>query len=312
MPFGLLKKKRRVPCFDATYGDHGFSQRHDAGYRVVPLAKIVGTVGRCNALDADFQPVGRTTRGQRHRYERVKKLVEDLETLPPVELYRVRDEYYVVDGNHRVRAAKEIGAFDIDAYVTEFLPPGESLEDRLFIERREFETRTGLKGIELSQLGQYRRLMEQIQNHRDQGDKVGEGKGDESAPDPTEAAERWQHMVYSPVVRMIEVRGLHERVRGTTSSDIYLWAWDRRRYEKENAGRDVDWDEVLNYFEGLFPVPTWKQRLKEWLWPVAKSLRRLFPFLQPAEKCDFAFESTSGSWYCRTHLQAEPDTPTES
>jgi len=40
--------------------------------------------------------------------------------LPPVELIRVGDEYYVRDGNHRVSVARAFGQPYIEALVTEY------------------------------------------------------------------------------------------------------------------------------------------------------------------------------------------------
>jgi len=40
--------------------------------------------------------------------------------VPPVHLYKVGDAYFVLDGNHRVSIAKEMGLEEIEAYVTEF------------------------------------------------------------------------------------------------------------------------------------------------------------------------------------------------
>jgi hypothetical protein len=41
-------------------------------------------------------------------------------TLPPVELYKVGDAYFVKDGNHRISVARQHGLRYIDAVVTEF------------------------------------------------------------------------------------------------------------------------------------------------------------------------------------------------
>ena len=45
-------------------------------------------------------------------------MVNDV-TLPPVDLYKIGDVYFVRDGNHRVSVARQLGQVDIDAYVTE-------------------------------------------------------------------------------------------------------------------------------------------------------------------------------------------------
>ena len=38
--------------------------------------------------------------------------------MPPVELYRLGNGYYVVDGHHRIAAALAVGQLAIDAHVT--------------------------------------------------------------------------------------------------------------------------------------------------------------------------------------------------
>jgi hypothetical protein len=46
------------------------------------------------------------------------------EVLPPVSLYKLGDDYFVEDGNHRVSVARFHGAEWIDADVTELRPAG--------------------------------------------------------------------------------------------------------------------------------------------------------------------------------------------
>jgi ParB-like chromosome segregation protein Spo0J len=45
-------------------------------------------------------------------------------TLPAIEVYKLGDRYYVVDGNHRAAAARRTGLVEIDAAITEFQPVG--------------------------------------------------------------------------------------------------------------------------------------------------------------------------------------------
>ena len=47
--------------------------------------------------------------------------------LPMVNLYRLGGHYYVVDGHHRLAAARRIGAVALDAMVTEFVPLARAL-----------------------------------------------------------------------------------------------------------------------------------------------------------------------------------------
>jgi uncharacterized ParB-like nuclease family protein len=43
-------------------------------------------------------------------------------SLPPVLLYKINDEYYVMDGNHRIAAANELNRLNIKAKILELIP----------------------------------------------------------------------------------------------------------------------------------------------------------------------------------------------
>ncbi len=60
-----------------------------------------------------------------------------------------KNEYFVLDGNHRVAAAKEMGYESIDAHILEFLPSRNSLENILYREKIKFRDKTG-DGVRLS------------------------------------------------------------------------------------------------------------------------------------------------------------------
>lgn len=89
------------------------------GIRAVPVESIVGSVDRAQDFDADFNPVQNRTRA---RWERINAATRSDETLPPVNLYKVGEFYFVSDGNHRVSVAKALGISYIDAEVIEYMP----------------------------------------------------------------------------------------------------------------------------------------------------------------------------------------------
>ncbi|MHB1134880.1 MAG: ParB/RepB/Spo0J family partition protein [Chloroflexota bacterium] len=91
---------------------------HYLGLRAVAMRQIVGSVGRANDFDRDFRP--RTLRNWR-RVTRIRLLFEQEMSLPPVELNKLGDEYYIVDGHHRLAAAKQLGREFVDAEVVEFI-----------------------------------------------------------------------------------------------------------------------------------------------------------------------------------------------
>jgi hypothetical protein len=92
------------------------SNGHYACVCPVPVHAIVGTVGRYHDFDRNFNPTREHTR---ERWERISKAMLEGVALPPVELYKVGDAYFVKDGNHRVSVAKHQGISYVDAIVTE-------------------------------------------------------------------------------------------------------------------------------------------------------------------------------------------------
>jgi hypothetical protein len=102
--------------FEEVVAALGRVQERDAGLAVVPLDAIVGTVDRMQGFDRHFRP---TTPQVRARWERIAGAMRRGEAMPPVDLYRVGDVYFVKDGHHRVSVARALGRHDIDARVTE-------------------------------------------------------------------------------------------------------------------------------------------------------------------------------------------------
>ena len=94
--------------------------------RVVPVELIAGTaVEGPVQRGGDFLPV-RDRRGAdwRGRWQRILKALDELVSLPPVDLVKFGDRYWVVDGHNRVAAALYNGQDDIDANVVEARMPG--------------------------------------------------------------------------------------------------------------------------------------------------------------------------------------------
>ena len=79
----------------------------------------MGSVGRREDFDRSFMPL-RASAGQ--RWKRVDLAFHKGVDLPPVRLYKLGDDYFVEDGNHRVSVARFHGVGWIDADVTELRP----------------------------------------------------------------------------------------------------------------------------------------------------------------------------------------------
>ncbi len=86
------------------------------GRRVVPVERIVGTVGRYRDFDRAFLPA---RAGMGEKWKRIDRAFHRGQELPPVMLYKVGEAYFVEDGNHRVSVAHYQGVDWIDAEVVE-------------------------------------------------------------------------------------------------------------------------------------------------------------------------------------------------
>jgi hypothetical protein len=94
--------------------------------RVVPVELIAGTaVEGPVQRGGDFLPV-RDRRGAdwRARWQHILAGLDEMAVLPPIDLIKFGELYWVVDGHNRVAAALYNGQYDIDANVVEARMPG--------------------------------------------------------------------------------------------------------------------------------------------------------------------------------------------
>ena len=93
------------------------NNRLHRGTRVVEVEEILGSVGRWRDFDRSFLPA-RVSVG--HKWKRIDRAFHRAQDLPPVELYKIGDAYFVVDGHHRVSVARYHGVPTVEATVAEF------------------------------------------------------------------------------------------------------------------------------------------------------------------------------------------------
>ena len=96
------------------------------GLRSIDVGEIAGTaVGGGTQRGGDFLPLkqfrGRNWAG---RWQRLRRANDRLETLPPIDVVKFDDRYWVVDGHNRVGLANYSGQVAVDANITELVPPG--------------------------------------------------------------------------------------------------------------------------------------------------------------------------------------------
>jgi hypothetical protein len=109
----------RLVSFDDVRRELAAYNRRYRGRRVVEVDEIVGSVGRWRDFDRSFLPA---KAGMGERWKRIDRVFQRGEDLPPVELYEIRDAYFVVDGHHRVSVARYHDVPTVEATVAEFFP----------------------------------------------------------------------------------------------------------------------------------------------------------------------------------------------
>jgi hypothetical protein len=224
------------------------------GHQAVPLNKIVGSEGRYSDFDRRFLP---RTNAMRDRWTRVSSAALLDVHLPPIEVYKIADIYFVRDGNHRVSVARQRGQHDIDAFVTELLvdvplDPDLSVRDLLLMEEySDFLEWTDLallrpqQRIEFSETGGYLDLVRHINAHR-----YYMGLEQKRPIERDEAVADWYDNVYMPVVESIRRHGVLRHFPGRTEADLYRWIMDHRWNMRERTGADPGAEEATeDYLE---------------------------------------------------------------
>lgn len=105
--------------FDEAKRKAGAAVSRRLGRKTVEVEKIVGSVGRGGDFDEKFMP---KTARLRQKWEHADRRFHRGEETRTVSLWKIGEEYYVSDGNHRVSVAKFHNVEMIDAEVTEFRP----------------------------------------------------------------------------------------------------------------------------------------------------------------------------------------------
>jgi hypothetical protein len=107
----------RLAYLETDAGWAASARRRRLGVQPIAVASIVGTVEaqKAVAFDAQLRPPA----WSRGRWTLLCEATQRGAALPPIEVYRVGDRYYVRDGHHRASVARATGANAIDADVVE-------------------------------------------------------------------------------------------------------------------------------------------------------------------------------------------------
>ena len=130
-PGARVRRVRRLGSHDLPYLMDVHPEARKArpvqvGLRSIDVDDIAGTaVGGGAQRGGDFLPL-KQFRGTNWsgRWQRLRRASDRLETLPPIDVLKFGDRFWVVDGHNRVGLAKYTGQVDVDANITELVPSG--------------------------------------------------------------------------------------------------------------------------------------------------------------------------------------------
>jgi hypothetical protein len=196
-------------------------ERH-IGLRTIPLDSIVGSVDRTRDFDRNFRP---TSGRVRRRWEGVAAAMRRGESMPPIDVYKIGDFYFVKDGHHRVSVARAMGNEVIEADVTEVITdvgPGREIRlddlplkshQRLFFERVPL-TGESRERIRLSREADYAKLAEAVEAW---GMRVMQSR--QTLMSRAEVAAEWFAEDYEPIVAALREADL---VGEGTETEAYV------------------------------------------------------------------------------------------
>ena len=218
--------------------------RTERGIQLIPVDAIAGSVGRTTDFTRTFLPL---RNDDRQRWARVKAAFDSEDAhLSPLEVYKVGEVYFVIDGNHRVSIARQEGRLSIEAHVVEVntsipftanMRPEEVDAHIIEAEQADFLAETRIMDLRPNvDLGvtacyQYEKILEQIRVHlyllqQERQDKV---RFEEAVLD-------WYDHAYTPLAEAIRDRGLLRWFPDRTLTDFYLWICEyRTELEKETG-----------------------------------------------------------------------------
>jgi nucleotide-binding universal stress UspA family protein len=215
--------------------------------RNISMNAIVGSVGRYEDFNRQFLP---RQEAQLGRWARVRMGFE-YSGLPPIEVYQIGDVYFVLDGHHRVSVAQQLGAKEIEAYVTEIpskvpLSPEDDADDLIIkTEQARFLEDTHLDelhpdvDLSVTAPGRYKQLREHIADNR-----YFMGVDEKRDVSYQEAVQHWLNEVYLPAISIIRRLDMLRDFPDRTETDIYLWLMKHRAELTHQLGWDLGTEEA--------------------------------------------------------------------
>jgi hypothetical protein len=202
----------------------GLGTRLPVGRREVPVAEIIGSVGRIADFDGCFRP-----RGSKLRTAIAERTANPNVIDMPISLLQVDHAYFVEDGHKRlsmaIAAGRQFVEADVDRFQTDLhLAPGTTMASiRATSKERRFRRVTGLdvalprRRFALTDPDGYLELQESVKSHTlDYSRSVGR------LVSPEKGALHWYDTVFAPILGILESNGALRLLETMTDADRFL------------------------------------------------------------------------------------------
>ena len=224
-----FKKQENLKSFAEVQKEENAYNSVNLGIKEIPLGKIVGSVEKYSYFDKNFVPKNNIVK-QRWISIYAAYMAETM--LPPVILYKIKDDYYVYDGNHRVSVAKFLNFASIEAEVEEFLPTKDTKDKVIYREHMFFEKETGIEEIILSEPIKYKYLREEIESYTN---LLSKRRNKEFTL--KEGAAKWYKEVFLPIKVLLEENNIEESQKKNIN-DVFMFLLDHKYYLSKNEGKN--------------------------------------------------------------------------
>ena len=214
---------RRALSFQEVVDALGLVDEVALGVQVIPVEQIVGSVDRVREFDPKFRP---RTGLSRQRFERIDEAVRRGHPLPPIDVYRIGDIYFVRDGHHRVAVHRslELDSIEADVRLVRTLVEPDDVHAHSDLAARELR-KVFLQRVPVPRMARHALILSDPEKYPWFAEMVEAwaaramfGGGDRI--DRHEAAHRWYAEEFAPVVKMIEDGDLLEK--DETEADAYM------------------------------------------------------------------------------------------
>jgi hypothetical protein len=121
------RRRNPLPNLYEVHPEARLAPMRELGLCAIPVTEIIGTAVQGTAQRGlDFQPLPAfRSANWRGRIQRIREALDRLEALPPIDVLKTAQGYWVIDGHNRVAAARANGQVAIDADVRHVVLPGQ-------------------------------------------------------------------------------------------------------------------------------------------------------------------------------------------